>query len=298
MDAVKLTLLLIVLAVLIGGVMFLDGCFQKRKKLPYQKTYDFREATLSYQVLGKGKPVILVHGSMCVDPWEGFEKRLAESYQVYLPHLPGFGASDAIEGKLHNSDLFSEAFCAFIKETKLQDAPVIAFSLGTIVAAKAAAQECFEGKLILVGVPGKVSGWRARLAQVIPLFLRRILVTTRWGKEKLLLPALRENIGETDKGRNEEFLADLLTADPRSIVDLDYKEEVEVGLPRCLPQIKNETVFIYGELDRQKDTDPNLVKDYLTIPGAEHNIFRSQPGKSLEVAKSVLREEFFVPAGR
>lgn len=284
----KRTLFLVLFAVLASGGIFLGAGRQERNQLPYQRTYDFKGARMSYQVLGKGKPVILVHGSMYADPWKGFEKRLADSRQVYLPHLPGFGASDAVEGELHDTGLFSEALCVFVDETDLRKAPVVAFSLGTIVAAKAAARGCLEGKLILVGMPGQVSGWRAKLAQSIPLFWRRILVATRWGKEKLLIPALRENVGEADEARNEDFIADLLTTDPRSIVDPDYKKEVEEELPRAFSQITNEIIFIYGELDKQREAGAGLIEGYLSVSSAEHNIFRSRPEKSFEMMGEIF----------
>ena len=267
-------------------------CFQKRRQLPYQETYNFKEATMSYRVLGKGNPVVLVHGSMYADPWRGFEENLSKSYRVYLPHLPGFGTSDALKGELHNVDLFSEAFCLFLKETNLQKAPVVAFSLGTIVAAKAAAQDCLQGKLILVGAPGQISGWKAKLAQKAPLFLRRILVTTRWGKEKLLLPALRENTGGANKERKEEFLADLLTTDPRAIVDLDYRKEIEEEFPEVRSRLKNETDFVYGSKDQQKGK-ATLIDQFIVIPEAEHNVFRSQPKRSLILIRKLLNQGAF-----
>lgn len=273
-------------------VLFIKGVeqysFSLRQKLPYQKTYQFMDSTMSYEVIGKGESIILLHGSMYSNCWKGFEDRLAETYQVYLPHMPGFGASDAVKGELHNTDLFSEAFCSFLKETELESAPVMSASLGTLVSVKSAVKGCSQGKLILGAMPGEISGWKAQLIQGLPLAFRHLLVATNWGKEKILIPALRENIGQ-EKKDNQRFLNDLKSTDARSIVDIDYKEEVEVKLFEFFPLVKNEIVFIYGEFDSQKETTKELTKgEYIVIPKAEHNFALSQPEKSLEVLLEVL----------
>ncbi len=82
----------------------------KRTILPREREYEFSGAKLNYRVTGSGKPVILLHGSMVADPWGGFEKLLARHYQVYLPELPGFGASETVPGRVHDTQLFGEAF--------------------------------------------------------------------------------------------------------------------------------------------------------------------------------------------
>jgi esterase len=49
---------------------------------------------LNYRVLGKGKPVIILHGVFgTADNWQTFGKKLAESYQVYLVDLRNHGLS-------------------------------------------------------------------------------------------------------------------------------------------------------------------------------------------------------------
>ena len=244
---------------------------------------------MSYRVVGEGKPVVLLHGSMINDPWEGFEEKLAKFYRVYLPDLPGFGASDAVEGERHNTDLFAQALCQLLEREKLQDAPIIALSLGTVVAVKAAERGCTQGKLALVGMPGKVArGWKTELARIIPIPIAHWLVTTRWGKEKLLIPAVSENIGERNRGLQEEFLRQLEITDPRAIVEVDYKKEIEQDLRASWARVKNERVVIYGELDAQKDTTLDLAREYITIPEAGHSVFRYQPGKALEVIREII----------
>jgi len=260
----------------------------KRLQLPLEHTFQFRGARMNYRKLGNGKPIILVHGSVINWPQIGeFEKGLAQSYEVYLPDMPGFGASDAINGKRHNTDLFAEALCAFVKETNLREAAVVGWSLGTVTTAKAAANGCLQGKLILVGMPGKVGGWKFELARRTPLEILKWLVATRWGQENLLIPILRENIG-SEKGNLEEFFELVSHTDPRSIVEVDYKKEIERDLPLSLNKVKNKMVFIYGENDKLRGTTDSLIGNYITVFGGTHNTFRINPSGTFEVVRNAL----------
>src|SRR3990167_320412 len=128
----------------------------KRHQLKPERSYFFNNARMGFSVIGKGKPVILLHGSIISNPWYGFEEELAKFYKVYIPYLPGFGSSDAVNGKRHTTDLFADALCTFVNETKQNYTPVVALSLGGVVTVKSAAKGCIRGELILVGMPGKV----------------------------------------------------------------------------------------------------------------------------------------------
>lgn len=270
------------------NVAFDSRTIMRRQQLPYQNTFQFRGATMGYRKLGNGRPIILVHGSVINWPQIGeFEKGLAQSYEVYLPDMPGFGASDAINGERHNTDLFAEALCSFVKEASLESAPVVSWSLGTVTTVKAAEQGCIEGKLILVGMPGKVSGWKFELARRVPLEIHKWLVATRWGQENLLVPILRENIGG-EKGNVGEFFELVSHTDPRSIVEVDYKKEIERDLPLSLNKVENRMVFIYGENDKLRGTTDSLIGDYITILGGTHNTFRTNPRGTLEAVRNAL----------
>jgi pimeloyl-ACP methyl ester carboxylesterase len=250
-----------------------------REKLPLVNSFDFLGAKINFRILGKGLPVILLHGSMVYDPWGGFEKVLAKKHTVYWIDLPGFGGSDTVKGRLHDTDLFSECVIEFIKSQGLLKAPIISLSLGTIVAAKLVESGHSEGKQIMVGAPGKLFGDVSRLACYVPVFIRRWVASTEWGKKALLIPMLRGNTGDK-KGDDVRLLHNLMVTDPKSLADIDYLREIEKEMPRVLSKIDiNNIAFIYGELDNQKDTN-SLIKKYFTIQGAGHSPFGSH-GKEL-----------------
>ncbi len=281
------SLFLIIPVLVIIGILVIVRP-QPRRQLPYQQTYTFQNQTMSYDVKGDGPPAILLHGSMIADPWDDFEAKLAEAHTVYLPHLPGFGASDAIPSKRHHTDLFSESLCEFIAQNKLEKAPIISLSLGTVVSIKSAAKGCTQGKLILVGLPGKVEGQLTNIARKIPLWLQRFLVATKWGKEKILVPALYENTRNTQDKPTQKFLQLLNTTDPKSLVETDYKQEIENDLRQAWAKVPNEKVVIYGDSDAQKDSTKDLIDTYITIPNSKHNIFASQPEALLAILLSLL----------
>lgn len=262
--------------------------FSKRRQLPYQKTYSFLGRMMSYRELGHGKPVVLLHGAMMSNPWAGFEKKLATRYRVYLPEMPGFGASDTIPGVKHNTDLFSDAFSVFIKKLELEKATVVALSLGTIVAAKAAAKGNCRGKLILTGAPVKVTaGWTRWLIK-IPGWLKRSLVGYDIVKTQVVGRALIANLGGANSRQINDFLNQIGTTDARAIADIDYIGEVEMDFPAVLRKVKNEKIFIFGENDKQAKNADRLTKKWITIPGAGHDIFRTNPKRALQCLTEVL----------
>ncbi len=50
----------------------------RRKILLKNEIYNFSGAEMSYSVIGRGKPIILIHGAMSHDPWCGMEISLAK----------------------------------------------------------------------------------------------------------------------------------------------------------------------------------------------------------------------------
>lgn len=247
---------------------------------------------IEFRVLGSGKPVILLHGSMIANPWQGFEKKLAKYYKVYLPIMPGFGNSNIVKGKIHNTNLFSNSLCQFIKRKNLSNIPIISLSFGGIISLKSAIRQCNKAKLILIGLPFKVSGWKSELAQITPLFLRRFLIKSNWIRTKLLIPSLKENTqGKKyvlDKNFIKSFLNALQTTNPKSLIDTNYKREVVNELPFLIKQVKNKTYYIYGENDIQKENAKLLNIPYITIPNATHNTFTSNPEQTLKEIKKII----------
>lgn len=263
----------------------------KRHILPKDKTYPFEGANMHYSVIGTGKPVILLHGSMIADPWGGFDTKLARGkFRVYLPHLPGFGASDAIKNKPHNTVLFADALAFFIKFKKLQKVPIIAFSLGTVVATRAMIRHTLPNTLLLAGTPIGIESDMLKNASLMPVWLRRAVASTVWGRKRILIPVLRDILGDGTEERDRGLLNDLTTTDTKSLVDINMHQEVNLQMKRLLQQINNEVYYLYGDRDALWKTARHYVKKPIVIKGAEHNIFTSEPNKTLAVINILLSE--------
>jgi pimeloyl-ACP methyl ester carboxylesterase len=239
---------------------------------------------MNYQVLGKGKPVVLVPGAFSHDSFATIPQELAKTHKIYVPHLPGFGASDSVESR-HDTTLFAKALDIFIQEMKLEKAPIIGGSLGTIVTIKAATMGHIHGILILLGVPGKAAGIIPRIVRLLPLHLLRSIGQTDWGRKKLLVPAMKENLNLGDEGTVHEMLSH---TDPKSVVDIDYVKEIEQDLPKAFKQVKNKMYFAYGENDPLNKTTAHLFEEYTSIANAGHGLADDNPKDLLKFIRSII----------
>ncbi len=264
----------------------------KRIKLAVEHEWDFLGSKQSYRKLGQGLPVVLLHGSMVADPWDGFEKRLAEHFEVYVPDLPGFGASDAIEGRVHDTQLFSEALAEFLKHSKLEQAPIIAFSLGAVVAVKTASGGGTLGKLILVGLPIRLESKLLDQICRMPLIARRVLATDELTRGGVLLAILKDVIGITEAKFLPKYLNLLRTTDVRAMVDTDLISEVEKELPWYLNRITNPVWFVYGEHDKLKNgAEKWLQRRIMVVKGAGHDVFIGRPEATLTLIRRILEKQ-------
>jgi len=129
-------------------------------------------------------------------------------------------------------------------------------------------------------------GLPSRIAGYVPVLIRRIIASTNWGKKALIIPMLRGNTGDK-KSDDTRLLRNLMVTDPRSLADINYQKEIEVEMPRVLSKINNaKIIFIYGESDNQKDTNPQ-IKKYRTIPIAGHSPFGSHPKELMKIIEGV-----------
>jgi pimeloyl-ACP methyl ester carboxylesterase len=260
-----------------------------------EQKWEFLGTKQSYRVLGEGQAVVLLHGSLIADPWGGFETELAKYFKVYLPELPGFGASKAVEGRVHDTQLFYEAFSGFLATTGLQQAPVIAFSLGAVVAIKAAAADATSGKLILVGLPIRMESKLLENIGKMPLAARRLLATNEIARGGVLLAILKDVIGVSETGFLPRYLQLLKTTDVRAMVDCDMVSEVEKELPWYLHRVKNPMWFVYGEKDKLKQGAQKwLGRKILEIKGAGHDVFIGQPENTLRLLRQGLTKKIAI----
>jgi pimeloyl-ACP methyl ester carboxylesterase len=261
----------------------------KRQQLPYNKTFGYEGAKINYEVMGKGKPVIMIHGSFTnTSNYKKTIHLLSKYYSVYSLDFPGFGASDIIQGRRHDIRLFTDVLTHFLHKHKLTNAPIIALSLGVVIAAKAALKRGTRGKLIMVGAPGKTdTGLMTQISGRLPIVIKRLLLNTQWGRKNVLIPTASASTGKTNPEEDKELLRHLAHTDSKSIADIDYLGEFN-SYNDFMPEIKNEMVFMYGADDKFKEVKIPFIKDFIEIPASGHNIFVDAPEESVRVLRRIL----------
>ncbi|MBP6432398.1 MAG: alpha/beta hydrolase [Ferruginibacter sp.] len=82
------------------------------------KNFFYKNSKIAYQVIGTGKPLLLIHGfGEDGNIWQNQIDYLKDKYQLIIPHLPGSGNSDLIE------DMSMEGMADCIKELLVHVVP-------------------------------------------------------------------------------------------------------------------------------------------------------------------------------
>jgi pimeloyl-ACP methyl ester carboxylesterase len=86
---------------------------------------------LNYSVLGKGKPVMLLHG-LCEDRkiWQYHGNILAENYRVIIPDLPGYGESAPFLDADFSLEKISDVLFFLADQAGMDSFAVVGHSMG------------------------------------------------------------------------------------------------------------------------------------------------------------------------
>jgi pimeloyl-ACP methyl ester carboxylesterase len=72
----------------------------------YSRTIDLNGLDTHYLTLGKGDPLIILHGgSSGAQAWKKNIEMLSQKYTIYVPDLPGFGLSEPLEGSYYIAEM-------------------------------------------------------------------------------------------------------------------------------------------------------------------------------------------------
>jgi pimeloyl-ACP methyl ester carboxylesterase len=107
---------------------------------PTSQTFDAKGVKIHYLIVGKGEPVVLIHGlySSAEINWSavGIVKELAKDHQVIALDLPGHGKSDKPEKEDAYGMQMVEDVVLLMDHVKVKKAHVVGYSLGGIIAMK------------------------------------------------------------------------------------------------------------------------------------------------------------------
>jgi pimeloyl-ACP methyl ester carboxylesterase len=147
--------------------------------------YAGRHGEIVFQELGlRGDrpPVVLLHSfgpGHDANEWRAAAERLAESYPVYAPDLPGWGRSAAPHGQVWRSSLYVEAIEGFLAGVVREPAVLVASGLSAAYAAQIAVEH-----------PGLLRA----LALVCPLGLEEGDASQAFLGKLLQVPVLRDTV--------------------------------------------------------------------------------------------------------
>lgn len=112
-------------------------------------------ALISTKIIGKGKPIILIHGMACApEVWDEFVEKYQDKNELHLVRIKGFGNDEKAEANHYLEEVKNELI-QYIKNNKLKKPILIGHSMGGFLGLWAAAEapELF-GKIVSVdGVP-------------------------------------------------------------------------------------------------------------------------------------------------
>lgn len=98
-----------------------------------KSSIEYRGAKLSYQIQGKGRAIILLHGFLgAKEVWKKYIPRLSKQYKVIALDLPGHGESDSL-GYLHSMEIMAEGLKALLETLKIRKCILVGHSLGGYV---------------------------------------------------------------------------------------------------------------------------------------------------------------------
>ncbi len=95
-----------------------------------EKNITYQSSKISYRVVGKGKPVILIHGfGEDGDIWNKQVEFLKDNFQFIIPDLPGSGKSELVKDA--DIETYSEIIKEIItREVQSEEAVMLGHSLG------------------------------------------------------------------------------------------------------------------------------------------------------------------------
>lgn len=130
---------------------------------------DVNGLKLYYEIHGKGRPIVLVHGAFCtIDGCMGsLVKQLAKTRQVIAVELQGHGHTGDIDRPLSSVGL-ADDIAALLGKLKIANADVYGYSLGGAVVTRLALRHPqLVRKLVIGGAALTSDGWQPGMIEMV-----------------------------------------------------------------------------------------------------------------------------------
>ena len=234
---------------------------------------------------GTGKTVIILHGwGDNSKSWLSFHKALAQTYDVVILDLPGFGDSQTPNTAWGIND-YASFVGAFLKKLNIKPYAIIGHSNGCAIAIRGLSKKYLHAeRLVLLDSAGIRNVYKGRK--------KALRIITKTGKLVTLpLPHkarkwLRQKVYKT-------IGSDMLVAER---LQETFKRVVTDDIQADAATLELPTVLIYGENDLATPVQygrmlHNLISHSTleVIPGAEHFVHLEKPEIVLKLVRSFLK---------
>jgi len=209
-----------------------------------------------YEVLGRGKPIIFLHG--WVGSWRYWIPTMqaaSTTYRAYALDLWGFGET-AKENKLYSLEQQTELLNRFMNEMGIGKVALVGHGLGAVVALLYATKQAFVvDRTMVIGLPVGQNNLSERFGSTSPTVLANRLLN---------------QTPDTDAARSEAPKTDE-EAIKNSIEDLKFINLFEIS-----KQITTASLLVHGLKDPVIET-PNLDSNS-DLPNMAHHIVFDDSG--------------------
>lgn len=114
----------------------------------------YQKARVEFTRLGKGPPLILLHGEDAVELDIELVEKLSTKFEVFVPRMPGFGKSN-LPDTIRTIDDVSYIWLDLLDDLDLRDVTLVGFSVGAWLAMEMASKDSHRLKrLVLTGAVG------------------------------------------------------------------------------------------------------------------------------------------------
>ena len=237
-----------------------------------------------YERMGKGKAVLVLHGwGDSSAGWQTFSKALADSFEVILVDLPGFGGTQSPNGTWGLGD-YATFVGTFLKKIRVQPYAIIGHSNGGSISIRGLAKKAFStDKLVLLDSAGIRTEYVGRK--------KAIRLVTKTGK--LLTKPLPSSVRKKIRKRVYDTVgSDMLVVER---LQETFKLVVTDDVQQDAATLKLPTLLIYGEDDLSTPVQYGRMFHHLiagskleVVPGAGHFAHLDKPEEVMKQIKEFL----------
>lgn len=253
-----------------------------------QKEIYINKLRTNYKVIGKGKPIVILHGwGGSSDSWKRVAKILClKGYKVISPDLPGFGKS-ITPLKIWDLNDYSNWLEDFLGSLRLKKISIISHSFGGRIAVKFAAKHSAQIEKLILCSPAGI--------KIKPNFSAQTALYANAVGGVILNKKVFNLFKGSVKGWSYFFLRNTDYVRANKAMREIMKKALAEDLTEKLSKIKAETLIIWGEKDKLIPLKyayifkGNIKNSKLKIlPKTGHSPHLEDPEKLLEVILKFL----------